>query len=65
MFGSGIGGLQTTYDASVLLHEKGPRRLSPFIITGMLINLTSGQISIPRAKSFSRYSLRDRRACYW
>lgn len=46
MFGSGIGGLQTTYEASVLLHEKGPRRLSPFIITGMLINLTSGQISI-------------------
>lgn len=46
MFGSGIGGLQTTYEASVLLHEKGPRRLSPFVIPGMLINLTSGQISI-------------------
>ncbi len=46
MFGSGIGGLQTTYDSSILLHEKGPRRLSPFVIPAMLINLTSGQISI-------------------
>ena len=46
MFGSGIGGLQTTYDASITLHERGPRRLSPFVIPGMLINLTAGQISI-------------------
>lgn len=46
MFGSGIGGLETTYNASITLHEKGPRRLSPFVIPAMLINLTSGQISI-------------------
>jgi 3-oxoacyl-[acyl-carrier-protein] synthase II len=46
MFGSGIGGLQTTYKASITLHEKGPRRLSPFVIPAMLINLASGQISI-------------------
>ncbi len=46
IFGSGIGGLQTTYDASITLHERGPRRLSPFVIPSMLINLTSGQISI-------------------
>lgn len=46
MIGSGIGGLQTTYDASITLHERGPRRLSPFIIPGMLINLVSGQVSI-------------------
>ena len=46
MFGSGIGGLETTYDASLLLAEKGPRRLSPFIVPGMLINLAAGQISI-------------------
>lgn len=46
MIGSGIGGLETTYDASITLHEKGPRRLSPFIIPGMLINLVSGQVSI-------------------
>ncbi|HFB55050.1 MAG TPA: beta-ketoacyl-[acyl-carrier-protein] synthase II [Hellea balneolensis] len=46
MFGSGIGGLQTTYDASVMMEKKGPRRLSPFVVPGMLINLTAGQISI-------------------
>lgn len=46
LFGSGVGGLQTTYDASITLAEKGPRRLSPFVIPGMLINLASGHISI-------------------
>ena len=44
--GSGTGGLETIYNASVELVEKGPRRLSPFYIPGMLINLTSGQVSI-------------------
>jgi 3-oxoacyl-[acyl-carrier-protein] synthase II len=46
LFGSGIGGLGGIYDASVTLHEKGPRRISPFFIPGRLINLASGQISI-------------------
>ncbi len=46
VFGSGIGGLQTTYDASIALHEKGARRISPFMVPSMLINLASGQISI-------------------
>jgi len=46
ILGSGIGGLQTTYDASILLHERGPRRLSPFVIPAMLVNLSSGQVSM-------------------
>jgi 3-oxoacyl-[acyl-carrier-protein] synthase II len=46
LIGSGIGGLQTIYDASVTLHERGPRKLSPFVIPAMLINLASGQVSI-------------------
>jgi 3-oxoacyl-[acyl-carrier-protein] synthase II len=46
MIGSGIGGLQTNYNASVTLHEKGPRRIGPFVIPSMLINLASGQVSI-------------------
>jgi len=46
LMGSGIGGLQTIYDASIQLNEKGPRKLSPFVIPAMLINLASGQISI-------------------
>jgi 3-oxoacyl-[acyl-carrier-protein] synthase II len=46
LIGSGIGGLQGIYDASVLLHEKGPRRISPFFIPSSLINLASGHVSI-------------------
>lgn len=46
MIGSGIGGLESTYNASIDLYEKGPRRLSPFVIPGLLINLASGQVSI-------------------
>lgn len=46
LIGSGIGGLQTTYNASITLNEKGPRRLSPFTIPAQLINLASGQVSI-------------------
>ncbi len=46
LIGSGIGGLPGIEDASITLHEKGPRRISPFFITGRLINLSSGQASI-------------------
>ena len=46
LIGSGIGGLTGIYEASLILHEKGPRRLSPFFIPGRLINLASGQVSI-------------------
>ncbi len=46
LIGSGIGGIGGIYDASILLKERGPRRLSPFFITGRLINLTSGYVSI-------------------
>lgn len=46
MVGSGIGGLNEIYETSIVLHEKGPRRVSPFFIPRSLINLASGQISI-------------------
>jgi 3-oxoacyl-[acyl-carrier-protein] synthase II len=46
MIGSGIGGVGTIYEASVTLHERGPRRISPFFIPGRIINLASGQVSI-------------------
>ena len=46
MIGSGIGGLERIYDASILLKERGPRRLSPFFLPGLLINLASGYVSI-------------------
>ena len=46
MIGSGIGGLQSIAETSLLIKEKGPRRVSPFFIPGALINLISGQVSI-------------------
>lgn len=44
--GSGIGGLGGIYDASLLIKERGPRRLSPFFIPGRLSNLAAGYVSI-------------------
>lgn len=46
MIGSGVGGLPRIYEASVLLKEGGPRKISPFFIPSCLINLVSGQVSI-------------------
>ncbi len=46
LIGSGIGGLQAIYESSILLKERGPRRISPFFIPSALINLASGQVSI-------------------
>ena len=46
MIGSGIGGLNRIAETAITLHEKGPRRISPFFITGSLINLVSGYVSI-------------------
>jgi len=46
MIGSGIGGLPGITEGALTLHEKGPRRLSPFFIPSNLINLASGHVSI-------------------
>jgi 3-oxoacyl-[acyl-carrier-protein] synthase II len=44
--GSGIGGLPGIESESLVLHQKGPRRVSPHFVHGRLINLISGQVSI-------------------
>lgn len=46
MIGAGIGGLTTLYETATTLNESGPRRISPFSLPAMLINLTSGYVSI-------------------
>ncbi len=46
LIGSGIGGLNGIAETSLLLKEKGPRRVSPFFIPGRLINLAGGYVSI-------------------
>jgi 3-oxoacyl-[acyl-carrier-protein] synthase II len=44
--GSGIGGLPGIESESLVLHDKGPGRVSPHFVHGRLINLISGQVSI-------------------
>ena len=44
--GSGIGGLALLEEQHKILLERGPGRVSPFFIPGMIINMASGQISI-------------------
>ncbi len=46
LMGSGIGGISKIAETSIILHEQGPRKVSPFFIPGSLINLISGHISI-------------------
>ncbi|MFN3657935.1 MAG: beta-ketoacyl-ACP synthase II [Pseudolabrys sp.] len=46
LIGSGIGGIEGIAETAVTLHEKGPRRVSPFFIPGRIINLASGFVSI-------------------
>ena len=46
LIGSGIGGIEGIAETAVALHEKGPRRVSPFFIPGRIINLASGFVSI-------------------
>ncbi len=44
--GAGIGGLPGIESESLVLAEKGPKRVSPHFVHGRLINLISGQVSI-------------------
>ena len=44
--GSGIGGIETIENASNILAERGPRRVSPFFVPSSIINMISGNLSI-------------------
>ena len=46
MLGSGIGGLKTTEDQHTVLMNKGPGRLSPFMIPMLISNMASGIVSM-------------------
>ncbi|MCJ7764438.1 MAG: beta-ketoacyl-ACP synthase II [Thiovulaceae bacterium] len=43
---SGIGGLPSIERNSIVLHERGPRRISPFFIPGALVNMLGGFVTI-------------------
>ena len=44
--GSGIGGLPSIEKNSIIIKERGPRRISPFFIPGALVNMLGGFVSI-------------------
>jgi 3-oxoacyl-[acyl-carrier-protein] synthase II len=46
MIGSGIGGLKTLEDQHTILMNKGPNRISPFMIPMMISNMASGIVSM-------------------
>src|SRR5436190_10869531 len=46
MIGAGIGGVEGIAETAITLHERGPRRVSPFFIPGRIINMASGYVSI-------------------
>ena len=46
ILGSGIGGMETMEEQVTKLKDRGPRRVSPFLVPMMMINAASGQIAI-------------------
>jgi 3-oxoacyl-[acyl-carrier-protein] synthase II len=46
IIGSGIGGLPLIESMSEVLRTRGPSRVSPFFIPGLIVNLAAGQVSI-------------------
>src|SRR6202165_6083735 len=46
LVGSGVGGIQTIVDAAIVLHTRGPDRVSPFVIPMMLPDMLAGLIAI-------------------
>jgi len=44
--GSGIGGISTLASQLEVLNQRGPKRVSPFVIPAMITNMAAGQISI-------------------
>lgn len=44
--GSGVGGLMTLHDQFTVLYEKGPKRVSPFLIPMMMLNSAAGVVSL-------------------
>ena len=44
--GSGIGGISTIVDQVKVMEQKGPRRVSPFLVPMMILNMAAGQVSI-------------------
>lgn len=46
IIGSGIGGITTLAEGVITLQERGPARISPFLVPAMITNMASGQVSM-------------------
>ena len=46
LIGSGIGGIETLEEQSIILQTKGPGRMSPFTVPRLMVNAASGNVSI-------------------
>jgi 3-oxoacyl-[acyl-carrier-protein] synthase II len=46
VIGSGVGGIQTIEASSLLLADRGPKRLSPFTVPKLMVNACAGNVSI-------------------
>ena len=46
IYGSGIGGIETFYQQSIINHNEGPKRVSPFFIPMLIPDIAAGYISI-------------------
>lgn len=56
IIGSGIGGIETMYNESIKLHEKGYRKMNPLFVPIMISNMAAGNLSI-------RYGLKGHCTC--
>ena len=56
IIGSGIGGLKTLSDQITIMNEKGPGRISPFMIPMMISNMVSGLVSMEYGLAGPNYS---------
>jgi 3-oxoacyl-[acyl-carrier-protein] synthase II len=57
LIGSGIGGIKTLTDQCKILIKDGPRRISPFFIPMMIINMASGRVSMILGVKGPNYSV--------
>jgi 3-oxoacyl-[acyl-carrier-protein] synthase II len=46
LIGSGIGGISTLIEGEKVLNEKGPDRVSPFVIPMLIVNMAAGLVSM-------------------
>ena len=57
LLGSGIGGLYTMEEQCRVLVDKGPKRISPFLVPMMIVNMAAGQISITLGAKGPNYAV--------